>query len=142
MSDVQPRKYVGRRVTSGWKGVFLRKSLDLKQRRVYSAMLSRGFSGEALLLDDFTMRSRDWWALATLIHLRRTGRMDRAVTEAGVLFELSNVCFAFVGDALRNLCLAVQPGEQLAGSSRSKQQRQIHPPADARRPPLPSTRGR
>ncbi len=41
--------------------------------------------------------------------------MDRALTEAGVLFELSNVCFAFERTAaLRDLCLAVQPGERLA----------------------------
>ena len=52
-------------VTSGG-GVLLEKSLDLSEK-VYSAMLSRGFSGEALLLDDFTMRGRDWWALAALI---------------------------------------------------------------------------
>jgi cobalt/nickel transport system ATP-binding protein len=41
--------------------------------------------------------------------------MDGALTAAGALFELSDVCFAFERtDALRGILLAVQPGERLA----------------------------
>ncbi len=44
-------------------GVLLEKSLELSGE-VYSAMQSRGFTGEIFLLDNFKMRARDWRALA------------------------------------------------------------------------------
>jgi cobalt/nickel transport system permease protein len=44
-------------------GVLLEKSLEFSGE-VYSAMQSRGFTGEVSLLDNFKMRPRDWWALA------------------------------------------------------------------------------
>jgi cobalt/nickel transport system permease protein len=43
--------------------VLLEKSLELSGE-VYSAMQSRGFTGEIFLLDNFKMQARDWWALA------------------------------------------------------------------------------
>ena len=44
-------------------GVLLEKSLALSSE-VYSAMRSRGFTGEIFLLDNFKMQAHDWWALA------------------------------------------------------------------------------
>ena len=52
-----------RRVATASAGVLLEKSLALSGD-VFSAMQSRGFTGEVFLLDDFSLRAADWWALA------------------------------------------------------------------------------
>ena len=59
-----------RRLATSSAGVLLGKSLNLSEQ-VYSAMLSRGFRGEAFALDEFAMTKRDWlaafgFALATV----------------------------------------------------------------------------
>ncbi|MGH9470628.1 MAG: cobalt ECF transporter T component CbiQ [Terriglobia bacterium] len=52
-----------RRVAASTAGVLMSKSLQLSSE-VYSAMLSRGFSGEVYSLSDFEARRIDWLALA------------------------------------------------------------------------------
>jgi cobalt ECF transporter T component CbiQ len=52
-----------RRMTARTAGVLLSKSIELTHE-VYLSMLSRGFSGEVRLLDDFRMQPRDYWGLA------------------------------------------------------------------------------
>ena len=47
-------------------GVLLEKSLRLSED-VFAAMQARGFRGEACILDDFAMNSRDWVALFAFI---------------------------------------------------------------------------
>jgi len=50
-----------RRLAISSSGVLLHKTLHLSGE-VYQAMQSRGFRGEVYLLNDFRMRSRDWFA--------------------------------------------------------------------------------
>ena len=52
-----------RRMAGAAAGVLLHKSLQLSDD-VYSAMLSRGFRGEAYTIHAFQMQSRDWLAAA------------------------------------------------------------------------------
>jgi cobalt/nickel transport system permease protein len=47
-------------------GVLLEKSLELSGE-VYSAMQSRGFTGEIFLLDTFEMKARDWCAVIAFL---------------------------------------------------------------------------
>jgi cobalt/nickel transport system permease protein len=51
-----------RRLAAATVGVLLSKSLQFSGE-IYLAMLSRGFSGEVYLLDEFKMNSKDWAAL-------------------------------------------------------------------------------
>jgi cobalt/nickel transport system permease protein len=60
-----------RRLAAATVGVLLSKSLQLSGE-IYLAMLSRGFSGEVYLLDEFKMKSRDWAALAAFALLAGT----------------------------------------------------------------------
>ncbi len=57
-----------RRLAVAGVGVLLEKTFQLSGE-VYMAMLSRGFRGEVYTLDDFTMRPRDWAALAIFLTL-------------------------------------------------------------------------
>ena len=52
-----------RRLAGASVGVLLSKSIQLSGD-VYLAMMSRGYRGEVYTLDDFTLRGRDWAALA------------------------------------------------------------------------------
>jgi cobalt/nickel transport system permease protein len=52
-----------RRFATSCIGALLGKSLQLSNE-AHLAMLSRGFRGEVYALDEFTMRPRDWTALA------------------------------------------------------------------------------
>jgi energy-coupling factor transporter transmembrane protein EcfT len=55
-----------RRVTAQTAGVLLSKSVELSNE-VYQAMQSRGFRGEARVLDDFRLRGRDYLGLTVLL---------------------------------------------------------------------------
>lgn len=55
-----------RQLTTASAGVLLEKSLALSGD-VFAAMQSRGFSGEAFLLDDFSLRASDWLTLAGFV---------------------------------------------------------------------------
>jgi cobalt/nickel transport system permease protein len=55
-----------RRLAAASVGVLLGKSVQLSSD-VYMAMVSRGYRGEVYTLDDFTMDTRDWVALAALL---------------------------------------------------------------------------
>jgi cobalt ECF transporter T component CbiQ len=57
-----------RRFATSCIGVLLGKSLQLSSE-AHLAMLSRGFRGEVYSLDEFTMRPRDWMALAAFAGL-------------------------------------------------------------------------
>lgn len=54
-----------RRLATAAAGVLLSKTLLLTEE-VYSAMRSRGYSGEVYLLDDLQMSARDWAAMGLL----------------------------------------------------------------------------
>ena len=55
-----------RRIAAASIGVLLTKSFYLNSE-VYLAMQSRGFRGEVYTLDEFTMKRRDWLALAAFL---------------------------------------------------------------------------
>ena len=57
-----------RRMTARTSGVLLSKSIELTHE-VYLSMLSRGFSGEVRLLNDFRMQPRDYCSLAAFFLL-------------------------------------------------------------------------
>lgn len=57
-----------RRLMVASAGVLLDKSLQLSED-VFAAMQARGFTGEACILDEFRMKSRDWFALTAFIGL-------------------------------------------------------------------------
>jgi cobalt/nickel transport system permease protein len=57
-----------RRLAAASIGVLMAKSLHLSGE-VYLAMQSRGFRGEPRTIDDFNMRARDWWAVASFLAL-------------------------------------------------------------------------
>ncbi len=57
-----------RRLAAAAAGVLLGKAFQLSSD-VHLAMLSRGYRGEILLLDDFRTRPRDWFALAGALAL-------------------------------------------------------------------------
>jgi cobalt ECF transporter T component CbiQ len=61
-----------RRVAASSAGVLMSKSLQLSGE-VYSAMLSRGFRGEAYVLDDFRTSTLDWTMLAVFVVLALGG---------------------------------------------------------------------
>ncbi|MCX5708858.1 MAG: energy-coupling factor transporter transmembrane component T, partial [Candidatus Omnitrophica bacterium] len=53
----------GQSIVAGNIAFLWERSLRLNEQ-VYQAMLSRGYQGEVLIIDDFKMRSRDWLWLA------------------------------------------------------------------------------
>jgi cobalt/nickel transport system permease protein len=55
-----------RKMAARTAGVLLNKSIDMSQE-IYLAMLSRGFRGEIRLLDEFTMKARDYAGLAAFL---------------------------------------------------------------------------
>lgn len=57
-----------RSLLAGTAGVLLGKSIQMSDD-VYHAMASRGFRGEIYLLDDFQMRTADWFVLVGIIIL-------------------------------------------------------------------------
>jgi len=57
-----------RRIAAASVGVLMSKTLQLSSD-VYSAMLSRGFRGEVVILDDFRAAALDWVALGLLLLL-------------------------------------------------------------------------
>jgi len=57
-----------RRLATGTAGALLGRTLDLSSE-VYEAMRSRGFSGEARILEEPRLRSVDWCALGGLLAL-------------------------------------------------------------------------
>ena len=61
MSTFEEQKWVAGRV-----GYTLIKSLDMSER-VHQAMISRGFNGDAKIMDDFHMRPRDYCALLSVL---------------------------------------------------------------------------
>jgi cobalt ECF transporter T component CbiQ len=60
-----------RRIAAATAGALMGKSFQLSHE-VYLAMQSRGFSGEAHVLSDFTMKRRDYAGLAVLLALSAT----------------------------------------------------------------------